>query len=130
MLRLTQLFIFVLLPAIAQADLVSAHRAFESGNYKSAFTQLQPLAAQGNIEAQSNLAWLYRNGAGTQRDDAKALHWYLLAAEQGDAYAQYNYAQMCEQGLGIEQSYEKAAHWYEQAARQGQRPVFAWRNVY
>ena len=120
MLRSTLAFIFLLLPAIAQADLISAHRAFESGNYKSAFTQLQPLASDGNVEAQSNLAWLYRNGAGTQRDDGKALYWYLLAAKQGDAYAQYNYAEMCEQGLGIAQSFETAAHWYEKAAMQGQ----------
>ena len=118
--RFTCFFIFLLLPVITQADLASAHRAFESGNYKSAFKQLQPLAVEGNVEAQSNLAWLYRNGAGTEKDNGKAVHWYLLASEQGDAYAQYNYAQMCEQGLGTEQSYEIAAQWYEKAAMQDQ----------
>ena len=118
--RFTHFFIFLFLPVITHADLVSAHRAFESGSYKSAFKQLQPLAVEGSVEAQSNLAWLYRNGAGTKRNDSKAVHWYLLAAEQGDAYAQYNYAQMCEQGVGIGQSYELAAHWYEKAAMQGQ----------
>ena len=57
---------------------------------------------------------------GTEKDNGKAVHRYLSAAEQGDAYTQYNYAQMCEQGLGTGQSYEIAARWYEKAAMHDQ----------
>ena len=81
MFRTIQQLIFLLiLPTVVLADLRSAHKAFESGDYKSAFVQLLPLAEAGNVEAQSNLAWLYRNGAGTSQDDKSAAHWYRLAA--------------------------------------------------
>jgi len=120
MIRIFQILLVLLLPNVVTADLRSAHRAFESGNYKSAFVQLLPLAESGNVEAQSNLAWLYRNGAGTEQNNVSAAKWYRLAAEQGDAYAQFNYAKMCEQGLGTQQSDEEAVLWYRKAAMQGQ----------
>ena len=68
-----------------QADMRVAHRAFESGNYKLAFKLLKPLAEEGNVEAQGNLAWLYKNGAGVDQDTGIAASWYRKAAEQGDA---------------------------------------------
>ena len=102
------------------ADLRSAHRAFESGNYKSAFTLLLPLAEAGNAEAQSNLAWLYLNGAGTDKNDEKAALWYKKAAQQGNTFAQYNYAKLCDEGIGVELSAQQAVYWYRQAAMQGQ----------
>ncbi len=120
MIRIFQILFILLLPTVVSADLRSAHRAFESGNYKSAFVQLLPLAESGNVEAQSNLAWLYLNGAGTEQDNVSAAKWYKKAAEQGDPYAQFNYAEMCEQGSGTQQSDEEAVHWYRKAAMQGQ----------
>ena len=110
----------VLFSSALQADMRAAHRAFEAGNYESAHKLLLPLAEAGNVEAQSNLAWLYLNGAGVDQDTARAAGWYRKAAEQGNAYAQYNYADMCQQGQGVEQSDEQAVHWYRKAAMQGQ----------
>ena len=114
------LAILLLLPAVVLADLRSAHRAFESGNYKSAFEQLLPLARAGNAEAQSNLAWLYLNGAGTTQDNASAAKWYRAAADQGDPYAQFNFARLREDGQGVEQDDKDAVKWYRKAAMQGQ----------
>ena len=110
----------LLVSSMAHADLRAAHRAFESGNYKTAFKLLQPLAEAGDVEAQGNLAWLYKNGAGVEQDSASAAEWYRKAAEQGNAYAQYNYGDMCQQGEGVAQSDEEAAKWYLKAAMQGQ----------
>jgi uncharacterized protein len=117
---LKYLLLSYILSTNAFADLRSAHRAFESGNYKSAFTQLLPLAEADNVEAQSNLAWLYLNGAGTDKNDEKAALWYKKAAQQGNPFAQYNYAKLCDEGIGVELSAEQAVHWYRQAAMQGQ----------
>lgn len=104
----------------ARADLRTAHRAFESGDYQSAFKLLVPLAEAGEVEAQSNLAWLFKNGAGTEQNDEKAAFWYLKAAQQGDAYAQFNYARMLEQGKGVGLNEEEAVLWLMKAAKQGQ----------
>lgn len=47
-------------------------------------------AEQGYADAQYNLGVCYKNGTGTQKDEAEAVKWYRLAAEQGHADAQYN----------------------------------------
>ncbi len=117
---LLTLCLLTLAPALADADMRAANRAFEAGDYQSAFKQLLPLAEAGQVQAQAHLAWSYLNGAGTEQNDEKAAQWYLKAAEQGDAYAQFNYAEMCVEGRGTEQSDEKAFIWYQKAARQGQ----------
>ena len=120
-MRLVFLFLPLLLVCSgAVADMRGAHRAFESGNYKLAFQLLEPLAEEGNVEAQGNLAWLYKNGAGVAQDSSLAAKWYLKAAEQGNAYAQFNYGDMCQRGEGVAQSDEEAVKWYLKAAQQGQ----------
>ncbi len=120
-MRLVLLFLSLSLVCTgAVADMRTAHRAFESGNYELAFKLLQPLAEEGNIEAQGNIAWLYKNGAGVKQDSSLAAEWYLKAAEQGNAFAQYNYGDMCQRGEGVAQSDEEAVKWYLRAAQQGQ----------
>ena len=47
-------------------------------------------AAQGNPSAQRVLGLMYLNGQGVQKDDAKAVAWFLKAAAQGDVDAQFN----------------------------------------
>ena len=47
-------------------------------------------AAQGNFEAQFNLAVKYKTGDGVPEDAAEAAIWYRAAAEQGFAAAQFN----------------------------------------
>ena len=46
-------------------------------------------AAQGNPSAQRVLGLMYLNGQGVQKDDAKAVAWFLKAAAQGDVDAQF-----------------------------------------
>lgn len=43
---------------------------------------------QGDAEAQSNLAFMYREGLGGEQNDEKAIFWYRTAASYGDAKAQ------------------------------------------
>jgi len=44
-------------------------------------------AAQGNVDAQYNLGYLYEHGEGVTRDASAALGWYRSAAIQGDSSA-------------------------------------------
>jgi TPR repeat protein len=56
---------------------------------------------------------------GTERNDAEAAKWLLLAADQGhqDAYLQLGHRYL--RGLGLEQSDEAAAYWFYQGATHG-----------
>jgi TPR repeat protein len=50
-------------------------------------TQLQREAQEGDPDAQYNLAYLYENGLGLPKDEAKALELYQKAADQGHSDA-------------------------------------------
>src|SRR5512134_1893782 len=83
------IFLLMAAPAIA-GPLEDATKAYEHGDYKTAYRLLRPLAKQGLPEAQYSLGVMYDNGRGVQQDYAEAMKWYRKAAEQGDAPAQYN----------------------------------------
>ena len=53
-------------------------------------TQLQREANEGDPDAQYELAYLYENGLGVPKDEAKALELYQQAADQGHPAAQNN----------------------------------------
>ena len=44
-------------------------------------------AEQGQKEAQCNLAHIYENGNGIDKDINKAIYWYQKSAEQGNPIA-------------------------------------------
>ena len=74
--------------------------------------ELQQQAEQGNVDAQLELADLYR-WLRINESEEKAEYWTLKAVEQGDATAigyQYLY------GYGVEKSYKKALEWFTKAA--------------
>ena len=64
-------------------------QALLDGNYAEAYCRWKPIAAQGDVDAQYNLAWLYANGNGMTVDVDKALYWWEKAAETGHADAEF-----------------------------------------
>lgn len=93
----------------------------EQGNqdYAKAMQQYQKAAAQGNVQAEKNIAALYMNGQGVPKDYSEALKWDLKAAAQGDAAAQCSVGLFYDMGLGLPQDYQEAMNWYLKAAKQG-----------
>jgi uncharacterized protein len=75
-------------PAIA-GPLEDGLAAYERFDYATALTALEPLAEQGNVEAQLRLGLMYHKGLGVMRDNAKAMKWLRLAADQDNAQAQF-----------------------------------------
>ncbi len=69
-------------------------------------------------ETQTMLGNRFRKGEGVTRDYAKALDWYLKAAQQGFVGAQNNLGVMYEQGLGVPKNKPEAAKWFRKAAEQ------------
>ena len=79
----------------------------------------EPLAKQGNLAAQIELASAYRKGIGVTQNYKIAVKWFTLAAEQGNADAQYNLGVMYSFGLGVIPNYQPAVKWYTLSAEQG-----------
>ena len=87
----------LLLPAVAGAGALEGGRAaFDRQNYQTALRLFQPLADQGNAQAQLYIGEMYEKGDALKQDDAEALKWYRKAADQGDAEAQYRLGEMYE----------------------------------
>ena len=76
-------------------------------------------AEQGDAAAQFWLGASYAAGVDVDKDEAKAAHWFQLAAMQGEDRAQNRLGNMYAEGRGVEQDYSKAVRWYRLAAEQG-----------
>jgi hypothetical protein len=78
-------------------------------------------AEEGDVDAQYNLANMYRAGYGVPQDYAEALKWYKTAAGKGHIYAQFNLGQIYEKGCIDRQDILEAAKWYCRSARQSSK---------
>lgn len=116
-LLITLLLIGFVGPALANYQ--QAQRAYERGDYDSAFEKFQALAEQGDARAQNQLGQMYSHGLNVERDYAEAIKWYRKAAKRSFAEAQFNLGWAYEVGRGVPQSYEEAIVWYRQAAEKG-----------
>ena len=85
----------------AQAGLVEGIQAISKGDFKQALVELQPLAEQGNADAQFNLGLMYFNGTGVPQDDQVALKWFRRSADQGNGFAQFALGNMYYMGRGV-----------------------------
>ena len=68
--------------ASAWGDVKEGVAAYERKDYKTALNQFQPLAEQGNAEAQYHLGMMYATGKGVVQDYVEAAKWYRKAEEQ------------------------------------------------
>jgi S1-C subfamily serine protease len=117
----------VLLPcALAQAEVTGAHErfqsgwsAYESGDHPLAVQIWEPLAEQGHVNAQINLAVMYEHGYGVERNLRTAASWYLAAAQQDSAIGQYNLGLFLAEYSDTIPSEKDALYWLGKAADQG-----------
>lgn len=103
----------------AKEEIESAANALKSGNYGQALTLAQPLAENGNADAQLLMGIMYMRGLGVSKDTSKAYDMYLKAAEQGQAAAMHNLASMHYRGEGIPINFSEAREWNRKAAESG-----------
>ena len=62
--------------------LQNGEASFTAGNFKSAFHQLLPLAAEGVPQAEYGVGYLYYYGYGVAQDSESGLFWMNKAASQ------------------------------------------------
>ena len=115
---LVALLAFLGPPVLAQS-LEEGLSAVQRGDYATALQHFEPLAEQGDTDAQFNLGLMYDLGSGVTEDDAEAAMWYRRSAEQGHAVAQFNLGVMYDNGEGVAQNALEAVAWYRRAAEQG-----------
>ena len=101
------------------ADFQKGLTAAQSGDFATALRKWEPLAKQGNADAQYNTGLIFYNGNGLPQNYIIAIKWFSLAAEQGYADAQNNLGFMYDIGLGVSQDYKTAMKWFTLAAEQG-----------
>ena len=104
----------------AWADLGSGLSALDRSDYTTALKELQPLAEQGNVQAQISVGKMYLYGWGVKKSEVQAAKWYRKAAEQGDSGAQKMLAYLYENGAGVEKNPAEAEKW-RQASEQPRR---------
>lgn len=66
-------------------------------DYVAAFEAFTKAAIAGDASGQSNLAEMYRDGLGTERDTSQALYWFKQAAVNGHKEAQQSFDALCKQ---------------------------------
>ncbi len=76
-------------------------------------------AEQGDARAESDLAFIYREGKGVPKDPALAAVWFRKLADRGYPFAQFLLGQMYANGDGVEKNDELANHWLLLAAQHG-----------
>ena len=121
----------------ASADFKKGLAAYDRGDYATALRVWEPLAEQGDVDAQFSLGWMCEKGEGVEDDEAAmrwcahaakqgradARHKLAVAAEQGNAAAQFLLGWMYEDGRGVIQDDQTAVQWYKRAAEQGYAPA-------
>jgi uncharacterized protein YgiM (DUF1202 family) len=103
--------------AFAQDDpMQRAITAYEAGDFLTAGQLWEPLANEGNAQAQYSMAVLYHKGQGRPADFGKALDWYRKAAEQDHVNSLFNLGVAYWEGRGVARNLEDAVQWWRRAA--------------
>ncbi|WP_233266006.1 tetratricopeptide repeat protein [Formosa sp. L2A11] len=97
----------------------SGLKAIEANNMPLAFKDFLASAKNGHDFAQYNVALMYEQGLGIDKDLKQSFYWYSQSAEQGNSAAQFNLGVSYENGLGTTVDFKKANQWYRKAAVQG-----------
>jgi serine/threonine protein kinase/TPR repeat protein len=94
--------------------------ALSHKDYSRAFEIAEPLARDGDPDAQYALGYILERGLNGTKDEKQAADYYLKAAQKGHLSSAFKLAQMYESGRGVEsKSDEQAFFWYRKVAEAG-----------
>ena len=103
------MMLVVLNNAWAAQSVEEGYRALRNGDYKTALSILEPLAAQKNTDAQAALASMYYEGLGVPKDEKKAVVLAQKAAKNENTLALYILYDAYQFGKGgVKQNDDKA----------------------
>jgi len=121
MKRLWRIGIFVFFGALITAcsDYNDARSVYAGGQHKEAFNKLVLLAKDGHLKAQYDVAMMYNNGIGVEKDTAEAWNWFVRAAKAGNVDAQVELGAHYEAGVDGQPNGVMASTWWTLAAKNG-----------
>jgi uncharacterized protein len=99
------------------------YQALNKGDYATALSVFEPLAAQGDAGAQAGLASMYYEGVGVEKNAKKAVNLAREAAKKKHVIAQYILYYAYQSGNGVEQDGKKAFDWLSLSAESGYPPA-------
>jgi TPR repeat protein len=111
------LFCHLASPALS-GQLEDGLAALKRGDDATAVKIWEPLAQQGNVEAQYAVGSMYTRGRGVSQDFAQAAKWLRKSADQGHDIAQDELGLMYEFGRGVPKDDAEAMRWFQKAAGQ------------
>ena len=115
----TLLFVASEIAWAQSADVQRAIDAYNEGDYAAAMAVWEPLANQGNRDAQFAMGVLYYEGHGVNKNLDEALAWFRKAADSEHPTAMFNLGVAYWEGRGLSQNYAQAVDWWERAAESG-----------
>lgn len=122
MIRLLLFLWPMLLVPIAMADALSlALQDIDKGRYEQAFTQLEPLAKQGNSEAQYLIGHMLVDDVLPQKDQQKGVYWLEKAVQNRHVKAAQTLSKMYLSGTVVALD-EKKGKEYLQLANEYRDP--------
>lgn len=95
---------------------VEAFHRLDAGDYAAARAIVEPMAAEGDRQAQHMLGYLEQFGLGGPKNLQHAVDLYYKAALAGDADAEFALGELAFTGDGVVQDYARAADWFRLAA--------------
>ncbi|MCP4355094.1 MAG: sel1 repeat family protein [Proteobacteria bacterium] len=84
---------------------------YKNGKYKKAFRHTEPLAENGQHQAEEVLGIMYRTGNGVEQNNKMAFKWFAKAAEAKFPLAMHHIGIMFYRGEGTRQNDVRALMW-------------------
>lgn len=94
----------------------------ENGEISKSIYWFERAAKAGNVDAQSNLAFRYKDGKGVSRNISTAITWWKKSANAGNPVAQYMLSQVYMED-GYNQNIREAMQWLRKACDQNFEPA-------
>lgn len=89
--------------------------AYKNDNYAKAFELYKKACDVGNLNACTELGFLFEKGIGCRQDHFKAAALFKKSCDGGDFLACYNLAINYQSGLGVVQDYSEAHALYKKS---------------
>lgn len=96
-----------------------------SREYSQAAKWFQKAALQGDLQAQTNFAYMLEEGLGVKQNSDQALSWYLQAAQSGDPEAQFQLGLRFLHGRSVPRDQQRGLQWINLAAEKNHVPAQA-----
>lgn len=90
--------------------------------FQEAFTMLKELENESDTLVLNRLAFLYKEGKGTEKNENKYYDYAKKSADLGNAYAQYLVGNCFADGVGVEKDLKNAFAYHKKSAEQNYAP--------